>query len=88
MEALKELHSGTLILQKNKIKLIGRVSSKLNTHKVPEYLKNMLPSNNIIETDIIFDKSLSPIIISMTPEECVNNINEILKKEKSVCPRA
>ena len=82
MEALKELHSGTLIAQKNKIKLIGRVSSKLNSHTVQEYLKNMLPPNNIIETDIIFDKSLSPVMVSMTPEQCVNNINEILKKEK------
>lgn len=82
MEALKELHSGTLIAQKNKIKLIGRVSSKLNSHTVEEYLKNMLPPNNIIETDIIFDKSLSPVMVSMTPEQCVNNISEILKKEK------
>ena len=82
MEALKELHSGTLIAQKNKIKLIGRASSTLNSHTVQEYLKNMLPPNNIIETDIIFDKSLSPVMVSMTPEQCVNNINEILKKEK------
>ena len=84
MEALKELYSGTLIVQKNKIKLIGRVSSEMSANKAQEYLKNMLAENNLIETDITFDKSLSPVILVMTPEDCVKNINEILKKEKIV----
>ena len=84
MEALKELYSGTLIVQKNKIKLTGRVSSEMSANKAQEYLKNMLAENNLIETDITFDKSLSPVILVMTPEDCVKNINEILKKEKIV----
>ena len=84
MEALKELYSGTLIVQKNKIKLTGRVSSEMSANKAQEYLKNMLAENNLIETDITFDKSLSPVILVMTPEDCVNDINEILKKEKIV----
>ena len=84
MEALKELYSGTLIVQKNKIKLIGRVSSEMSANKAQEHLKNMLAENNLIETDITFDKSLSPVILVMTPEDCVKNINEILKKEKIV----
>ncbi|MFL2788989.1 MAG: OmpA family protein [Paracoccaceae bacterium] len=84
MEALKELYSGTLIVQKNKIKLIGRVSSEMSANKAQEHLKNMLAENSLIETDITFDKSLSPVILVMTPEDCVKKINEILKKEKIV----
>lgn len=84
MEALRNLYSGILIVEQKKLQLVGKTVSLEGPAEIESFLRKMLNSQITIKTDIMYDKSLSPTIIPMTPEECVTDINKILEKEKIV----
>ncbi|MGB8813003.1 MAG: OmpA family protein, partial [Paracoccaceae bacterium] len=82
LESLAELHHGNLVVRADTVEISG-VTGSLNARaRIAQVLSDKLGQGKSFKVSVSYDEKLDPLAALPTPEECVDDINAALAKQK------
>ncbi|WP_226782956.1 OmpA family protein [Oceaniglobus trochenteri] len=82
LDSLALLHEGTVVVQPDVVDVTGRTGNPDARAEVSRILSDQLGSAENFTLKITYDKKLDPVLGLPTPEECVEQINQVLAVRK------
>lgn len=82
LEALTELHNGTMIVREGSVELRGTSGNRDSSDVVSRVLSDKLGRGQVFRIAIDYDEELDPIAQLPTPEKCEADIADILARRQ------
>lgn len=82
LQALSELHQGTLLVQAGTVDVSGVAGSTEAQTRIAQTLSGQLGQGKAFSVDVRYDERLDPLAALPTPEECVADLNRVLTQTK------
>jgi len=82
LQALSELHQGTLLVQAGKVDVTGVSGSTQAQARITQTLSGQLGQGQAFSVSVRYDERLDPLAALPTPEECVADLNRVLTQTK------
>lgn len=82
LAALDELHHGSLLVRADLVEVRGTTGNPDASDTISRILSEKLGSGQEFKIDVAYEERLDPFANLPTPEGCVQNVNDILKKNK------
>ncbi|PRY23827.1 OOP family OmpA-OmpF porin [Aliiruegeria haliotis] len=82
LQSLAELSKGAAVVQEDVIEIHGTTGDKDARAEIARILSEKLGEAQNYSIDVTYDEALDPVAALPTPDECVDQINEILAASK------
>jgi OmpA-OmpF porin, OOP family len=82
LQALSELHQGTLLVQAETVEVAGVAGSTTAKARIAQTLSGQLGQGKAFSVDVRYDERLDPLAALPTPQECVADLNRVLTQTK------
>jgi OOP family OmpA-OmpF porin len=82
LQALAELHHGSLLMRADLVDIRGVTGNPDASDKISRILSDRLGAGQAFSIDVRYDEALDPLANLPTPEECVQQVNDILSANK------
>lgn len=82
LQALAELDHGTLLVRDDTVEVTGVTGSQSAKVRISQILSNKLGQGATFKVNVSYDKELDPIASIPTPEECAQDVDDILARQK------
>ncbi|HEX9857423.1 MAG TPA: OmpA family protein [Paracoccaceae bacterium] len=82
IEALAELHHGTLLVRADTVEVAGITGSQDARARIAQVLSDKLGQGKTFKVAVSYDESLDPLAALPTPQECIADINAALARQK------
>lgn len=82
LEALAQLDHGALLVRADTVEVKGVTGSQGAKARISQILSGKLGQGKTFKVDVRYDKALDPIASIPTPEECVQDVDAVLAKQK------
>ncbi|WP_114965743.1 OmpA family protein [Alkalilacustris brevis] len=79
LEALSELHEGTVRVRADSIAIRGRTGDQETSGMVSRILSEKLGRGQVFNIDVTYDEELDPVASLPSPESCIEDIELILE---------
>lgn len=86
LEALAELHEGTLLVRPDLVEVKGMTGSTLSKAKISQILSDQLGKGQTFRVTVTYDKALDPLASLPTAAECDAAVQSILTANKFKFP--
>lgn len=82
LEALAELKEGNLVVRAETVLVSGVTGSQMAKARISQVLSDELGQGETFRVDVRYDEALDPIASVPTPQECAEDVAEVLKRGK------
>jgi OOP family OmpA-OmpF porin len=82
LESLSLLDNGSVLVRADTVEVKGVTGSQTAKAKISQILSGRLGQGKTFKVDVRYDKALDPIASIPTPEECVQDVDAVLAKQK------
>jgi OmpA-OmpF porin, OOP family len=82
LQALSELHQGTLLVQAGKVDVAGVAGATQAQARITQTLSGQLGQGQAFSVSVRYDERLDPLAALPTPQECVADLNRVLTQTK------
>lgn len=82
IEALAELHHGTLLVRADTVEVAGITGSQDARARIAQVLSDKLGQGKTFRVAVSYDEALDPLAALPTPQECIADINAALARQK------
>ncbi|WP_281824248.1 OmpA family protein [Jannaschia rubra] len=82
LDALSRLESGSVVVQPDLVVLRGRTGNAQAEAQISGLLSSKLGAEADFRVEVTYDEELDPLLNIPTPEECAEELNEILVAQK------
>lgn len=86
LQALSELKEGSLVVRADTVQVAGVTGSQMAKARISQVLSDKLGQGKTFQVDVRYDEALDPIASVPTPEECAQDVAEVLKRGKISFP--
>lgn len=82
LESLALLDNGSVLVRADTVEVKGVTGSQTAKARISQILSGRLGQGKTFKVDVRYDKALDPIASIPTPEECVQDVDAVLAKQK------
>ncbi|WP_235815549.1 OmpA family protein [Cypionkella psychrotolerans] len=82
LQALGELDNGTLLVRADTVELKGITGSQSAKVRISQILSEKLGQGQTFKVDVKYDKALDPLAGIPTPEECAQDVDDVVARQK------
>jgi OOP family OmpA-OmpF porin len=82
LESLALLDNGSVLVRADTVEVKGVTGSQVAKARISQILSGRLGQGKTFKVDVRYDKALDPIASIPTPEECVQDVDAVLAKQK------
>lgn len=82
LQALSELDNGTLLVRADTVELKGITGSQSAKVRISQILSEKLGQGQTFKVDVKYDKALDPLAGIPTPEECAQDVDDVVARQK------
>lgn len=82
LEALAQLDNGAILVRADTVEVTGVSGSQGAKARISQILSGKLGKGKTFKVNVRYDKALDPIASIPTPEECVQDVDAVLSKQK------
>lgn len=82
LQALGELDNGTLLVRADTVELKGVTGSQSAKVRISQILSEKLGQGQTFRVDVKYDKALDPLAGVPTPEECAQDVDDVVARQK------
>lgn len=82
LQALSELDNGSLLVRADTVELKGVTGSQSAKVRISQILSQKLGQGQTFRVDVSYDKDLDPLAGIPTPEECAQDVADVLSRQK------
>lgn len=82
LQALSELDNGTLLVRADTVELKGVTGSQSAKVRISQILSEKLGQGQTFKVDVKYDKALDPLAGIPTPEECAQDVDDVVARQK------
>lgn len=82
LQALGELDNGTLLVRADTVELKGITGSQSAKVRISQILSEKLGQGQTFRVDVKYDKALDPLAGIPTPEECAQDVDDVVARQK------
>lgn len=82
LEALSQLKEGKLLVRADTVTVSGVTGSQLAKSRISQVLSDKLGQGQTFRVDVRYDEALDPIASVPTPQECAEDVADVLKRHK------
>jgi OOP family OmpA-OmpF porin len=82
LESLAQLDNGAILVRADTVEVTGVSGSQGAKARISQILSGKLGKGKTFKVNVRYDKALDPIASIPTPEECVQDVDAVLSKQK------
>ncbi len=82
LQALSELDHGTLLVRADTVEVSGVTGSQTSKSRISQILSDKLGQGKTFKVAVTYDEALDPIASVPTPQECAEDVSDILARGK------
>ncbi len=82
LQALGELDNGALLVRADTVELKGITGSQSAKVRISQILSEKLGQGQTFKVDVKYDKALDPLAGIPTPEECAQDVDDVVARQK------
>lgn len=82
LESLAQLDNGSILVRADTVEVTGVSGSQGAKARISQILSGKLGKGKTFKVNVRYDKALDPIASIPTPEECVQDVDAVLSKQK------
>lgn len=82
LQALGELDNGTLLVRADTVEVKGVTGSQSAKVRISQILSEKLGQGQTFRVDVKYDKALDPLAGIPTPEECAQDVDDVVARQK------
>ncbi|MDZ4395633.1 OmpA family protein [Cypionkella sp.] len=82
LQALGELDNGTLLVRADTVELKGITGSQSAKVRISQILSEKLGQGQTFKVDVKYDEALDPLAGIPTPEECAQDVDDVVEQQK------
>ena len=82
LEALSQLHHGSLLVRGDTVQVTGVTGSTSGKSRISQVLSDKLGQGKTFKVDVTYDEELDPLAAIPTPQECAEDVADILSRQK------
>lgn len=82
LEALGEVHSGSLLVRKDTVEVKGITGSQTARDRISQILASKLGQGKPFKVTVTYNERLDPLRALPTPAQCLKNVTTILARQK------
>lgn len=82
LESLALLENGSVLVRADTVEIKGVTGSQTAKARISQILSGRLGQGKTFKVDVRYDKALDPIASIPTPEECVQDVDAVLARQK------
>lgn len=82
LEALAQLKEGKLVVRADAVTVSGVTGSQVAKARISQVLSDKLGQGQTFKVDVRYDEALDPIASVPTPQECAEDVADVLKRHK------
>lgn len=82
LEALSELDHGNLLVRADTVEISGVTGSQAAKARIAQILSDKLGQGKTYKVSVTYDEELDPLAAVPTPEECAQDVGDVLARQK------
>lgn len=82
LESMAELEHGSLLVRADTVEVKGVTGKPSGKARISQILSDKLGQGKTFKVDVTYDKELDPLAALPTPEECVQDVGDVLARKK------
>ncbi|MDZ4310785.1 MAG: OmpA family protein [Cypionkella sp.] len=82
LQAMGELDNGTLLVRADTVELKGITGSQSAKVRISQILSEKLGQGQTFKVDVKYDEALDPLAGIPTPEECAQDVDDVVEQQK------
>ncbi len=82
LQALSELEEGSLLVRADTVEVKGVTGSQTGKARISQVLSDKLGQGKTFRVDVRYDEALDPLAAIPTPEECAEDVADVLARQK------
>ena len=82
LEALSQLKEGKLVVRSDAVTVSGVTGSQVAKARISQVLSDKLGQGQTFRVDVRYDEALDPIASVPTPQECAEDVADVLRRHK------